>query len=251
MEAEIIDILKKNLRDEKERNIEYVITLKDFIQHLKYEINEKNKDIRHKNYLLKKSNMTSNEFNKAEVETSLQSSLASVTQKSEVFGNNNASSSIHDNQTSQSDNEISIIVDDTNGTCYSNRESDNLFPTAINTDRITDNRHRREKFNEKNRNIKIPLKNSFNTLYVEEDNIGDKPIVEINKKIEKRVVNNSTKKKTIKNNSKNANRVFVSKHPERNTLPSRSENNLNKSTKRKKIVITNDSITKPIGMRIF
>ena len=113
------------MRDEKERNIEYVITLKEFIQHLKYEINEKNKDICYKNDLLKKSNMTSNEFNKAEVETSLQSSFARVTQKSKVFGNNDgSSSSIHDNQISQGDNEISIILDGTNGTCYSNRESD-------------------------------------------------------------------------------------------------------------------------------
>ena len=63
---------------------------------------------------------------------------------------------------------------------------------------MTDNRHRREKFNEKNRNIKIPLKNSFNNLYVEEVNIGDEPIVEINKRIEKRVVNNSTKKRLLK-----------------------------------------------------
>ena len=73
--------------------------------------------------------MTSNALNKAEVETSIQSSFASVTQKSEVFGNNDASSSsIHDNQISQGDNEISIILDDTNGTCYSNRESDDLTP---------------------------------------------------------------------------------------------------------------------------
>ena len=49
--------------------------LKDYIQHLKYEIIEKNKDIHYKNYLL----------NKSKVETSSQSSFSSVNENPEVY----------------------------------------------------------------------------------------------------------------------------------------------------------------------
>ena len=44
MDRELVELLKSNLWEEKERNLEYINTLKDFIQHLKHEINEKGKE---------------------------------------------------------------------------------------------------------------------------------------------------------------------------------------------------------------
>ena len=52
MDAEFIELLKNNLLQERERNLEYVAILKDYIQHLKYEVIEKNKDIYYKNNLI-------------------------------------------------------------------------------------------------------------------------------------------------------------------------------------------------------
>ena len=49
MDAEFIELLKNNLLQERERNLEYVSILKNYIQHLKYEIIENNKDIHYKN----------------------------------------------------------------------------------------------------------------------------------------------------------------------------------------------------------
>ena len=157
-------------------------------------------------------------------------------------------------------NRCSIPLDGTKETCYSNRESDDSFPTIINNDWVTDNRSRRNKYHGKRSNIKIPFNNRFDSLYVDDDNISDEPIIGINERIEKHVGNSSKRSRAICKIPKNANRVFVKKHPESNTLPLKNvgrqlsssyEKRSYQSTKRNKIVVISDSITKPIGMREF
>ena len=122
MDAEFIELLENNLLRGRERNLEYVSILKDYILY--------------KNYLLKKFDMTNYELNKADVETSLQSSINKADvetslQSSIISGNQNygvwygfdnnvtSSSLIHDN-----DNYVKppISTNDKNGTCHLNRK---------------------------------------------------------------------------------------------------------------------------------
>ena len=71
----------------------------------------------------------------------------------------------HENEILLNDDNVNLAsIDDIDVTCYSNRESDDLFPIKINSDWMTNNRNRRKKNNEKKGNINIPLSNRFNSL---------------------------------------------------------------------------------------
>ena len=50
---ELIELLKSNILEEKERNDRHTTLLNEFIAHLKNEIERKNKDIDYKNEILK------------------------------------------------------------------------------------------------------------------------------------------------------------------------------------------------------
>ena len=80
-DRELVELLKSNLWDEKERNLEYINTLKDFIQHLKHGIQRKN-DLLNILYI---NSMDVSKDN-IEVETRLHSTLANETQLSDTPG---------------------------------------------------------------------------------------------------------------------------------------------------------------------
>ena len=86
-------------------------------------------------------------------------------------------------------------------------------------------------------------------MHVEDDNALDEPIISRNDRIKMQLDNNRKIPNPFGKYPKNANRCFVNKHPENDVLP--YEKRLNQSTKRKKVVIISDSITKKINMQQF
>ena len=131
--------------------------------------------------------------------------------------NNITSSLTHENEILRNDDNVNIAsVDDIDVTCYSNRESDELFPITINSDWMTNNRNRRKEINEKMGNINIRLSNRFNSLCVQD--VSDEPLNETNERIgNKHVIIRSKRKKDIYK-VQNVNHIYASNYPERNTL---------------------------------
>ena len=121
--------------------MEYINTLKDFIQHLKHEINEKDMEIQRKNDLLNIVYINSMNASKEniEVETRLHSTMANETQISDT---------LHEIR----NNDEQLLRDDDNrlindNSYYTIRENDDVFPIENNSIWITDNREHRKKYN--------------------------------------------------------------------------------------------------------
>ena len=263
VDREMIKLLKACLREEKERNLVYVSTLKDFIGHLKEEISVKDKDIQYKNDLLK-SYLFTNATNYEEVETRLSSSFVTNSQISEVTHEtgSNVTSLTSDDYNAIPQGDTNVIYGDalSHNECYISRENDDLFPTVINTDWVTDNRkHRNGRRYKGKSNNEIPLCNRYGTLDVEDNYVDyETPIKDNIEFSDKRAEQKTSKHAT--QNKINSSRVFVNKHPERNVLPLKNVSEqlpsayaryAERSKKRSKIAIISDSITKPIDMRKF
>ena len=157
IDEEIVSMRKDTILAEKERHEEYTVMLKDYIGHLKEEINIKNDEIAYKNELFKNYNLVYNKVQeeKSRMETMSQSSFSSVIAKSDTCATNHpsvVSKNVNDyaHNGSKNDHQRTLITPDY--PIYENIEKDDLHPT---TNWITYRRKRKARIENSNNNHSV------------------------------------------------------------------------------------------------